>query len=251
MRPNPENRAKTVVVRACNTVLLAGLVAVLAGCGGSRHVATTTPVTTAPSTTAPADPGKVAIDAFAAAARKGDARALWALLSTQSRDRLGPTLGQFEKGQAAELHKGVGAFTRFRTIVSERITPEFGVVAIDGVRNGRRDVYAAALRLQGEDWKVEAGGPVVVRPIGPDPGSKEQVVAQIAGAVKGPGGAGTAVMYLDGATLNPQVRGTASNSTLFTNFDRPIDPGRHTVVLFASDGREASASAWAFTVGKG
>jgi hypothetical protein len=29
-----------------------------------------------------------------------------------------------------------------------------------------------------------------------------------------------------------------------------LDPGRHTVVLFASDDREASASAWAFTVEK-
>ena len=233
-------------------MLLAGVIAVLAGCGGSKHAATTASgTTTAPVTTAPADPGKAAIDAFAAAARRGDARAMWALLSTQSRARVGPTLSRFEQGQAAELHREIGAFTRFRTIVSERITPEFGVVAIDGIRNGRREVYATALRLQGENWKVEAKSPVVVRPIGPAPDAREPVVAQIAGAVEGPGGSGTAVMYLDGATLNPQVRGTASNSTLFTNFDRPLDPGRHTVVLFASDGRQAAATAWAFTVRKG
>lgn len=243
---------QTVVLTARNTVLLAGLVGalVLAGCGGSKHAGTTAPTTTAPTATAPADPGKATIEAFAAAARRGDARALWALLSTQSRERLGP-FARFAKGPARKLHEGIGTFTRVRTIVSERITPEFGVVAFDGIRNGRRQVYATALRLQGEDWKVEAKSPVVVRPIGPAPGAKEPVVAQIAGAVEGPGGSGTAVMYLDGATLNPQVRGTASNSTLFTNFDRPLDPGRHTVVLFASDGREASATAWAFTVGKG
>jgi hypothetical protein len=54
-------------------------------------------------------------------------------------------------------------------------------------------------------------------------------------------------MHLDGQAVNPQVRGTSTNSTLFANFDPALDPGRHTVVLFASDDREASATAWAFT----
>jgi len=238
-------------------VLLAALVVALAGCGGSaRHTASTVaatataPATTAPATAAPADPGKVLVDSFAAAARKGDARALWAMLSTESRSRLGPDFSRFSQKAAHGFYRDLGAFTSFRTIVSERITPEFGVVAIDGIRNGKRAVYAIPLRLQGEQWKVESGGPVVVRPIGPAPGSKGQVVAQVAGAVEGPGGTGTAVMYLDGATLNPEVRGTASNSTLFANFDQALDPGRHTVVLFANDGREAAATAWAFTAAK-
>jgi len=68
--------------------------------------------------------------------------------------------------------------------------------------------------------------------------------------VVGRGGRGTAVMYLDGATLNPEVRGTATNSTLFANFDEALYPGRHTVVLFANAGREAAATAWAFTAAK-
>jgi hypothetical protein len=54
-------------------------------------------------------------------------------------------------------------------------------------------------------------------------------------------------MHLDGQAVNPQVRGNSTNSTLFANFDPALDPGRHTVVLFASDDREASATAWAFT----
>ena len=83
-----------------------------------------------------------------------------------------------------------------------------------------------------------------------DPDAREPVVAQIAAAVQGPGGAGTAVMYLDGQVVNPEVRGTSANSTLFANFDPALDPGRRTVVLFASDDREASATAWAFTVEK-
>jgi hypothetical protein len=237
--------------RASNTVLLTLLVAAtgfaVAGCGGGKKAATTAPKTTAPPvTTTSGDPGRDAIEAFAAAARTENAGAMWDLLSTETRARLGVTLAHFRTHAAATLAKRLGSFGRFGVIVSERVTPEFGVVAIDG----GRDVYAVALRLEGAHWKVELGGPVKVRPIGPDPGAREQVVAQIAGAVQGPGGTGTAVMYLDGLTEHPEVRGTATNSTLFANFDPALDPGRHTVVLFANDGREASATAWSFTVAK-
>ena len=37
---------------------------------------------------------------------------------------------------------------------------------------------------------------------------------------------------------------------MFASFDTALDPGRHTVVVFASDGREAAATGWAFTVGR-
>ncbi len=235
---------------ASDTVLLIALALALAGCGGGGSARTTAPATTAPTTTTPADPGKAAIEAFAAAAREGKADRLWDLLSTSSKQRLGPTLARFRTGTASELTEGLGSIEDFRTIVSERITPEFGVVAIDGIRARKRAVYAAALRLEGKQWKVELGGPVKVRPIGPDPDAREPVVAQIAAAVQGPGGAGTAVMYLDGQVVNPEVRGTASNSTLFANFDSGLDRGLHVVVVFASDDREASATAWAFTVEK-
>ncbi len=238
-------------------VLLTMLLGLAAGCGGGGGgggggTPTTEPSTPAPpaTSTAAGDPGKATIEAFVAAARRADASALWALLSSPSRERLGPTLERFRKGPAGELVEGVGSIGRFHTVVSERITPEFGVVAIDGMRTGERAVYAAALRLEGTRWRIELGGPTRVRPIGPDPDAKEPVVAQIAGAVEGPGGAGTAVMYLDGQAVNPEIRETATGSTLFANFDPALDPGRHTVVLFASEGREASAAAWAFTVGK-
>jgi hypothetical protein len=235
---------------ASNRLLLIVLALLLGGCGGGTIAETTTQATTATAAPTPADPGKRAIGAFVAAARAGNADSLWRLLSTASKERLGPTLAQFRNGAAAPLSKGVGSFGRFRTIVSERITDELGVVAIDVTRAGKPGVYAAALRLEGEQWKFELGGPVQVRPIGPDPDAREPVVAQIAAAVQGPGGAGTAVMYLDGQVVNPEVRGTSANSTLFANFDPALDPGRHTVVLFASDDREASATAWAFTVEK-
>lgn len=237
-------------------LLVGGAALLLAGCGGSGESSSNT---TAPATTViAADPGRRTIAVFVAAARSGNAASLWSLLSTDARRRLGPTVGRFRDGVARELHEGLGSFGAYEVVVSERITPEFGVVAIEGLRTveGQRErgIYAVALRLEGKQWKVELGGPVHVRPIGPDPGAREPIVAQIAAAVSGRAGeggaAGTAVMYLDGQTLNPEVRGTASNVTLFANLDPPLDPGRHTVVVFASGARDASATAWAFTVTK-
>ncbi len=231
-------------------------VLLVAGCGGTKSAAPTESTTAASpaTTTAPADPGRDAVEAFVAAARRGTAAGLWRMLSSSTRERLGPTLADFRRDSVRELRTSVGSFGRFRVIVSERITPELGVVAIDGTRrvggSARRDVYAAVLRLEGSAWKVDVGGPVTVRPIGPDPGAREPVVAQVAAAVQGPGGAGTAVMYVDGLTVSPTVTGTSTNSTLYANFEPALDRGRHTVVVFASDGREASAIAWAFTVTK-
>jgi hypothetical protein len=223
------------------------LVVVLAACGGGGDKAQPTTIRLQP---APADPGKAAVQAALAAAAAGKTDQLWGMLSTRSRQRLGPTLGRFRSGAGRELADRLGSLRNAKVIVSERITPEFGIVAVDGRRNGKRAVDAAPLRLEGTGWKLELGSPVKIRPIGPLPGKHEPVVAQIAAAVTGPGGSGTAVMYLDGHTENPKVAGTSSNATLYANFDPALEPGRHTVVVFASDGGDAGATAWDFTAGK-
>jgi hypothetical protein len=231
----------------------------LAGCGGGKSAEPTTnelpPAPAPPTTTTSGDPGKDAIDAFVAAAQAGRVDAMWSMLSAASKERLGPTLARFRARSATRLAEDIGSFGRYEVIVSERITPEFGVVAIDGSRvvEGKRvrDVYAAALRLEGEQWKLELGGPVEVRPVGPDPGAHERVVAQIAAAVSGKGGGGTAVVYVDGLTENPKVYGTATNSTLVVNFQPALGRGRHTVVVFGAVGRDASATGWWFTSAKG
>jgi hypothetical protein len=222
------------------------VVLVLAGCGGGGKSAETT---TAPVTTIAGDPGKLAVNGLLEAAAGGRTDALWGMLSTASQRRLGPTLAAFRRGAGGGLLRSVGSIRAAKVLVSERITPAFGVVAVDGRRAGKRIVYAVPLRLEGTRWKLELGGPVKIRPIGPLPDAHEPVVAQIAAAVTGPGGTGSAVMYLDGHTENPKVAGTSSNSTLYANFDPALDPGRHTVVVFASDGDDAGATAWDFTAG--
>jgi hypothetical protein len=232
--------------------LLIVLVVLLAGCGsGSKSAQTGAQTTTAPpATISSGDPGTDAVEAFVAAAAAGNTQAIWGMLSTESRQRLGPTIAEFERGAGGQLTRRVGSFRDVKVIVSERVTPEFGVVAIDGRRNGIRSVYAVPLRLAGTEWKLELGGPVEVHPIGPDPGAREAIVAQIAAAVTGPAGTGTAVMYLDGHSENPTVAGTASNATMYVNFEPALDVGRHTVVVFASDDRNVAAAAWTFTVAR-
>ena len=172
---------------------------------------------------------------------------MWKMLSSESKQRVGPTLGEFKSGAGGELADSLAGFGDYKVIASERLTPEFGIVGID---DGKQ-VYAVPLRLEGSDWKVELGSPVTIRPLGPLPGKTEDVVAQIGAAVEGPGGDANVVMYRDGATEQPQVRGSATNVTTFANFDPSLPAGRHTAIVAATEGREAGANAWAFTVRKG
>jgi hypothetical protein len=228
-------------------VLVLVAVLLVAGCGGGKKAVTTVETVKLPTTTTSGDPGKDAIGAFVAAAKAGKLDAMWGMLSSESKQRVGPTLGEFKSGAGGELADTLAGFGDYKVIVSERLTPEFGIVGID---DGKQ-VYAVPLRLEGTDWRVELGSPVKIRPLGPLPGKTEDVVAQIGAAVEGPGGEVNVVMYRDGATEQPQVRGTATDVTTFANFDPALPAGRHSVVVAATEGREAGATAWVFTVRKG
>jgi hypothetical protein len=68
------------------------LVLALAACGGAGDKAQPTTVRLEP---APADPGKAAVEAAVAAAAAGKTDELWGMLSSRSKQRLGPTLRRF------------------------------------------------------------------------------------------------------------------------------------------------------------
>src|SRR5258708_6643877 len=71
--------------------------------------------------------------------------------------------------------------------------------------------------------------------------------AQVAAAITGPGGVGDASIWVDGLPVNDiHVARTAKNATVYANFDPALAAGRHTVVAFATVGRDAGATAWAF-----
>ena len=184
------------------------------------------------------------MEAFVAAAADDDAGTAWELLSQPSQRHAGPTLEDFEKKMFPELRRTLAAFAggKLPVQVSERIDDQFGLVAL----SRGRDAYATPLRLEGDVWRVELPGPVRIEVLGPPPGSRGKFAQQIGVEKHGPGGAGVAVLYLDGVTLDPRTSSSPKGATIFANFANPLEPGLHTAVAFTSAGGNAAARAWTF-----
>lgn len=225
-------------------VLLITLVLVaiaVAGCGSDES---TSSETTQPTETAPPDPGREVMVAFVAAAKDGDAEAMWDLLSGPSRKRYGPTLEDFEAGKAVELIEALAPFAGgdLPVSVSENIGDGFGLVALSRGKNA----YANPLRKEGNVWRVELPGPLEIDVSGPPPGSKGKFAQQIGVEITGRSSGGTALLYLDGTTLDPNIYSGPGTATVFASFPNGVEPGRHTAVAFAFSGDEAAATAWTF-----
>jgi hypothetical protein len=238
------------------------LVAVVAGCGSSSSSGetttapapskTTTRVAAPPKVKAP-DPGKALRD-FVQAAGSENAQRMWTLLSRPTRARWGPTLARFRSSVATDLSEGVGSFahSKYSVVLSQRITGVWAVAAIAGERSaeGTRsyDAYATALRLEGNAWRVELGGPVQLRLLRPDPGEIVKRRTQLAVEVRAPSLVDQAGIWLDGRAVRGTYGGTGDGRrlTVFSE-SRPLRPGHHTAVVFASAGSNASALGWAFS----
>jgi hypothetical protein len=214
--------------------LVALLALTLAGCGGDET----------PTAATPPDPGREVMQALVAAAAANDAETTWELLSQPSRRRAGPTFRGFEQNAFPELRRTLAPFAKapLPVEVSENIDGEFGLVAL----SRGASAYAVPLRREGEFWRVELPGPVRIDVLGPPPGSRGKFVQQIGVEKHGPGGAGVALLYLDGVTLDSRIASSANSATIFANFASPLKPGRHTAVAFTSAGGNAAARAWTF-----
>ena len=215
-------------------VFTAVLALLAAGCGGDQQEA-------APPLE---DPGRQVMETLVAAAADNDAETAWELLSQPSQRHAGPTFEEFEKKTFPELKRTLAPFAggKLPVEVSERIDDQFGLVAL----SRGREAYATPLRLEGDVWRVELPGPVRIEVLGPPPGSRGKFVQQIGVEKHGPGGAGVAVLYLDGVTLDPQTSSSPKGATIFANFANPLVPGLHTAVAFTSAGGNAAARAWTF-----
>lgn len=215
-------------------ILVAAIALLAGGCGKEKQA----------SPAPPPDPGREVVQALVDAASANDAEGAWNLLSTPSRERVGPSLETFEQGAFRELTRTLAPFAEppLPVEVSENLDGEFGVVAL----SRGADAYAMPLRREGETWRVELGSPVGIDILGPPPGSRGKFAKQIGVEKHGPGGAGLAVLYLDGVTLNAETFADEDSATIFANFESKLVPGRHTAVAFTSAGGEAAARAWTF-----
>ncbi len=209
-------------------------------CSRSQGAATTSRRATTPA----ADPGREVMEAFVAAAAEDDAESAWELLSEPAQRRAGPTFEDFERDEFPELKRELTPFAEgpLPVEVSEKIDDVFGLVALS--RGG--DAYATPLRLEGDVWRVELASPVRIDVLGPPPDSRGEFAQQVGVEKHGAGGAGIAVLYLDGVTLDAKTSSDADSATIFANFESDLTPGRHTAVAFTSAAGEAAARAWTF-----
>lgn len=238
-----------------------GLVILLlaAGCsgGGSDEASTTSAATTASASDQFEEDAAVgeALRAFVDAAAAGDADAMWGLLSSRSREQLGPTQAEFSE-LAADLERGLGSFggTPYRTVLSVKTESGWGVAAVSGgrVRSGEAEfaAYGAALRLESGAWRIELGDPVeIVNNEPPETTADRQPRVQFEISADTP--VEEAGLWLDGAALPATAGGTAGAVTLAATPEAPLSPGWHVLVVFGRAGGDATAGATPFEVRAG
>jgi hypothetical protein len=235
------------------------MLALLAGgCGGDERAAAVgeTAVPTRPPAASAADPrpGRVLLR-FVHAARRGDARTMWTLLSGPTRASLGPTYAAFRRGAAVEFHEGVGLLrSDARVILSRRLDRGWAVAAVSGARlaEGEREhfAYGAALLRERGALRLELGG-VVFSDHRPEPNSMVGSTRPPVSVRASAGGNVTAVRaWLD---ARPLAAGRGADDPPFTATvrglpARPLARGLHEAVVFAEAGDAAGASAWSFVV---
>jgi hypothetical protein len=196
-----------------------------------------------------------ALERFVAAARTGDTQAMWALLSTPSRERLGPTMAKFRRGQGRRLVATLGSFAEGRSglFLNEQVSAEFAVAAFGGRQSvggkRRRGAFAAAFRYEEGDWRVELGGPVKLKALVPDPGAVENENAQVAAGVAADAAILEGGLWLDDDAVPGESGGTDDRHiTFFSEPVKELEEGPHAAVAFASTANDASALAWLFSV---
>ena len=209
--------------------------------------------TTEPQPFPEVTPGRV-LTRFVRAAAAGNAAGMWRLLSVSSQRRLGPSFPAFRDQTAPLLARQVGVFVpgSSRLFLDEPITALFAVAAYGGRttvgENRPFGTYAAALRRENADWRLELGGPVEIKPVGPDPGEAASGTFQIAAGVEGNAAIVEAGLWLDGQAVPGRTAGQGVQQvTMFSESRARIPRGPHAIVAFASTFADASALAWMFT----
>lgn len=232
--------------------LVAGLA--LAGCGGGTAEPEASAGAAGPPVVTRADPGPgQTLVRFVRAARRGDAAALWSLLSVPTRESGGPTLDQFRRGLARSLRAGPGTLEPgARVLLSRRVGSRFAVAALAGERivDGEPEQlnYAAAFVSEDGAWRVELDA-VVFGSLEPEPLDGVEARPQLRARAASGGSIEVLLLWLDGRAVPGEATAdTPFQATAFARADRSLAPGRHDVVAFAATRDAAGAVAWPFHV---
>jgi hypothetical protein len=232
--------------------LLAVAALLPAGCGGEAELPPQVGLRAAAGTPAPGA-AKV-LERFVEAAGRGDAEAMWELLSEPTRASFGPTLERFRLNAAAELEMGIGPFAGSAELVLARaVTESWAVAAVAGEveRDGEREegAYASALRRESGGWRLELGG---VHFVGHAPGALEEIddaepvlraTAQSSARIE------RMTLWLDGRVVASRAaRQTPFSGTVGGRAFEELRPGVHVVTVFAATDETAAAQAWPFEV---
>ncbi|HEU0305007.1 MAG TPA: hypothetical protein VFR32_10560 [Gaiellaceae bacterium] len=191
-----------------------------------------------------------AVERLVRAVATSNESAMWGALSTTSRRRLGPTLAEFRARGARGVRASLAPFVRRsrRVIVNDLVGRDLGVVALLQPRT--HAAFAAPVRRERGAWRVEIDPVFTVEAVRPltddDVRKRTQVFAEVAAPARIDSGG----MWFDGlpfysrAYWSPDGR----HMSMWDEAPQPLARGLHTVVAYASAGREAAANAWVFTV---
>jgi hypothetical protein len=201
-----------------------------------------------------AGPGKVLL-AFVKAAGRDDAGAMWDLLSEPTQASIGPTFEDFRGGAAQEFSEGLGSLApTAKVILSRTLRNDWAVAAVAGERMAEGEpeyfAYGAALLPEEDELKLELGG-VVVTGHKPEPLAEiTERTPRLAANVGAGGDLDDLRMWIDGTAISFErgANDTPFTASMTARPARPLAPGRHEVVVFASTSETATASAWTFTV---
>jgi hypothetical protein len=205
---------------------------------------TDTPTKATAAMTFDAEPGEV-LTRFVEAAADEDVATMWRLLSTPTRERLGPTRADFADEYLAGFRDGLGTFagTDPEVVVSGADGNGWGVAALAGdrVRRGEQEfaTYAAALRVEDGEWRLELGAPIRLRYLDRSPPGTVDVEIEAGNPIEAAG------LWVAGEPTEAVVQGTDLSHFVVHAEQVPTTADRPVGVVFARTGDEAQAGAFA------
>jgi hypothetical protein len=232
---------------------VAALALLVAGCGGGGEAEAEagTPVVPVSGTPAPAA-GQVLLR-FVQAANRRDAAGMWALLSPQTKETMGPTLPEFRRGLAVDLRNDVATFDAPPRVVLARRIGRWAVATVAGDRvldDGDEEpfAYGAALRDVGGRWLVELGGIAIAVPR-PAPNDEEDSTPTLGAELDASGRLVRTLLWRD-AEPQPaeRIQGGPFSATIREDVTQPLEEGVHVVTVFATTPETAAAAGWTFDV---